>query len=180
MPLHDDAQAFLAVRNAFRTAIANALAAPVTVGETVPPEAPGDDDCTVEPREDRAGACAGLQERLAQVTPIEQQRAAGGWPDSDSLYEDLLKVLDGQPIEIGGDEDVAASMELVIQLMRQANVLESYRKMLLHKKQRWCHFLSSWCECMKGEQASQDELEQLMQNIPVDNQTTSTSADPAD
>lgn len=177
MPLHDDAQAFLAIRNAFRTALASALSAPATAEQPVPPAAPEDDDCTVEPREDRAGACAGLQERLAQVTPIEQQRAAGGWPDSEALYEDLLRVLDNQPIDIGGDEDVAASMELVIQLMRQANVLESYRKMLLHKKQRWCHFLSSWCECMKSEQQSQQELEQLMQNIPVGNQTTSTSED---
>jgi len=132
-------------------------------------EAPGPaaaavEECKVPPREGTPcnkpdAACDPLR-RLDSVEPIECFRDENGWPNSDGLYERIREATVN-----ADDEDNNAFAQ--IQLMRQANVMESYRKMLLHKKQRLCHYMASWCECLKNEPQSQAEMEQLMLNEPI-------------
>lgn len=122
----------------------------------------------------RGSTCTSTQQRLAGVTPIESFRDPNGWPNSDQLYQDLLALYDRAGRGNASDTD---TMEQAIQWQRQINVLESYRKMLLHKKQRWCHFLSSWCECMKNEAQSQEQFRALMENALVGIEASASSSD---
>jgi hypothetical protein len=108
--------------------------------------------------------CTNVVVRLAEVTPITMLRDPKGWPNSDKLYEDHRLALDRMATGSQLSDD---DMTKILIYQRQVNVMESYRKMLLHKKQQACHFLSSWCECMKSEPQSQAQLNALLLNDPV-------------
>lgn len=134
------------------------------------PAAAQEEECDVEPREgtpcNEPGDGCNLFRRLDKITPLECLRDPKGWPNSDALYE-RLKEATLNP------EDPDNFGRAQIQLMRQVNVMESYRKMLLHKKQRLCHYVAAWCECMKNEPQSQEELEELMLHQPIGRTVTS-------
>ena len=175
MPLHEDTLEFLEKRNAFRDELAAALRGETTEEEEQEDEAAKEENCPED--EPAAGAACrvpardgtpcnqpelqcDILRRLDKIRPLECLRDEDGWPDSDGLYERLKEATLNED-----DPDNSAFAQ--IQLMRQANVLESYRKMLLHKKQRLCHYLAGWCECMKKEPQSQEELEKLMLYEPI-------------
>ena len=180
MPLHDDTLAFLERRNAFRDALAEALL--TRPEEPEEPDEPEDPEEPEEPGEGGEGVCTvpgrvGADGKpdtscnpfaaIAQIEAIECFRDATGWPNCDQLYQDLMESL--------RSENPAETAEIQIPLQLQVNVMESYRKMLLHKKQRLCHHLSAWCACLRREAQSQSELESLMLNRPI-GRTTGTDA----
>lgn len=178
MPLHPDVLSFLEKRNGFRDELAEALRGNTEDDDDTSAEDAGAvvganpggkaDECAVPARgQEGSGSegtgresCTNVTDALAKVTKIESFRHANGWPDSGQLYADLINLLKSAP-------DETATMEQVIEWQRQISVLESYRKMLLHKKQGACEYLTSWCRCMESEEQSQQELEALMLNRSV-------------
>ncbi len=161
MPLHDDTELFLTLRDALRTQLRNALR-----GEVVNP-----DDEQLRPLVSYYGEAEGCVLGSREVFPgvikeigafprFECLRDAAGWPNCDALYAVLEEAL----TNVASDNGSAAQQ---IQLMRQVNVLESYRKMLLHKKQTVGHYMAAWCACLDKEPQSLEELRQLMLNQAV-------------
>lgn len=128
-----------------------------------PPE-PVEEECEVPPREgtpcNQPDEACDILSRLDKIEPIECFRDPKGWPNTDGLYERISQAT-------LNPDDPDNNGRALISLMRQANLAESYRKMLLHKKQRLCHYLASWCECMKREEQSQREIEQLLLFEPI-------------
>jgi len=128
-------------------------------GEEASPEE-DEDSCAVPARVEAAsGACSKVAEALANVTRIESFKEDDGWPSAKGLYSELIAMT--KRAEKPRPTD---TMEQVLQWQRQIDLLESYRKMLLHKKQGGCHFIKSWSESMKADKQSQVELAALLQN----------------
>ena len=157
MPLHDDTTAFLEARDALRTQLAAALRGE-TAGTPAEQLQPGvtqygvADICEPEPR---GGVC-----EIGAFPRFECLRDAKGWPNTDALYETLYEAVSNA----SSPDNSAASQ---IQLMRQVNLMESYRKMLLHKKQGVGQYMAAWCACLAKEPQSLEELRMLLLNQAI-------------
>lgn len=178
--LHSDTVGWLEKRNAARTALGSAYTstgeaveeeqdspaaeAPDLVpeegeegdGEGVVGVAAGEPDCELTP-----GGCSSLNAAFAELpseTDVEQEEDGNGWPNSDGLYSDVMTTLKSK--------DQMVMPDAIVQ-QRQINTLESYRRMLLHKKQRRCHLLAAFAKYWESETQSQTELQQLMLNQKV-------------
>lgn len=123
----------------------------------------GKDPCSGDYTPD---VCALSLKNLNELVGIECFRDENGWPASAELESSILAGLNG--------EMTAAEL---IPLIRQMNVLESYRKMLLHKKQGSRQYFAAWCSVMKREADSQEELSLLMQGKKVGRGAVSTSVE---
>ena len=164
MPLHEDTLAFLEARNALREQLRAALKGETTEdgsGDLLEPQQREIGDpltpCTVPAREssEGEGEC-----EIGDLPYFECLRDVNGWPNSAGLYETLWDAL-------SKEDDANNVGDEQIRLMRQINVLESYRKMLLHKKQNVCHYLAAWCQALDKEPQSYDELQRLMLNQSI-------------
>lgn len=181
MDLNEDTLAFLRERADFRLALRDALlkvqgededenddddilppgTAIITTNGLV-------DDCDVPGRTDSVDGeegCDELLRLLNALTPIETLRDPSGWPNADNLYAAVSEFVEstGQRQTLL-PEHTAANFAM---LQRQVTLLESYRKMLLHKKQNACHFLLSWCEVMKSEPQLLNELVGALRGYPI-------------
>lgn len=153
--LHEDTVAWKDIRDQFRDLLAEALGAveleeAADAGEGVAAEEEG---CAPV-----VGGCAALNARFNEWPPeaaqdVERQSDESGWPTANGLYQAIEEKL-----KAGGTE----RMEEIIIRMLQANTLESYRKMLLHKKYRQSHHLVALTNSLTAEGQSQEELERLM------------------
>lgn len=137
------------------------------------------DDCEVEGRD--AGAdpgddeCTNLVDRLAETDPLVCVGSdPNGWPNCDQLYAELNEMLKRAK---SGPLPTDTQTQL-IRLQRQVNAMESYRKMLLHRKQKACHYLESWCQCLRDEGRLQAELQALLSYQPIGLQPTESQPDP--
>jgi hypothetical protein len=155
--LHSDTVDWLEKRNAQRAALQGAFGAGEAEEEAAEAEAPAAAaGCVVE-----KGGCPDLNGQFTAYPPdddIEQETAEKGWPECDGLYGDTNSNLK--------KKDELVMPEVIVQ-ERQINTLESYRRMLLHKKQRKCHLLAAYAEYWEAEGRSQSELEELMLNKRV-------------
>ncbi len=139
------------------------------------------DDCEVPGREEGQDPgdepCTNLADNLADVTPLVCIGSdPNGWPNCDQLYSDInamLKRAKTGPLPT----DTQAQL---IRLQRQANAMESYRKMLLHRKQKACHYLESWCQCLREESRLQGELQSLLSFQPIGLQASPSVAEQAE
>jgi hypothetical protein len=152
--LHQDTIDFLAKRNEERSALAGIFTEPEEDEEDPAPvvEGPVVGGCNPE-----VGGCAELNNRFAAYPldeGVENSTAENGWPASDGLYADVMTDL----------KDPKKFMSDIIPHERQINTLESYRRMLLHKKERKCHLIAAYSAYWAKEALSQQELEQLLLN----------------
>ena len=155
--LHPDTEAFLLQRDVFRQELATALLRK----PTAPPseeDKPADEAACVVPARPGAEECGTF---LSVAARLECFRDAAGWPNADELYNVLINGLSG------AEDSEALTAAQQITLMRQVSVLESYRKMLLHKKQGMCQYLAALCNNMANEPNSLNTLRRLMLNEPV-------------
>lgn len=177
MDLNEDTLAFLRQRAEFRLALRDALVRTEDDDDEDDGEDPGpggavvtvngaEDACDVPGREEEEeDGCTELLKLLNDLTPIETFRDPAGWPNSDRLYDAVSEFVEKTASrETTRAEHTAENFGL---LQRQVTVLESYRKMLLHKKQNSCHFLLSWCEVMKKEPQLLNELVAAIKGQPV-------------
>src|SRR6056297_2004471 len=161
MPLSEDMLNFLSDREVVRRAAAPPIEEGEEDGVTAEPSA---DECGIYARDedpanaDRAPACADFHP--AELSLIEEWRDANGWPSADNLYADLNELL-ARAVDAPEDTD---TMARVVELQRQINLLESYRKMLLHKQQGACAFIGRWCSQTRSSPALDDEIEALALN----------------
>ena len=163
MPLSEEAKAFLAAREALRLRVGP----PIEDPEGDPPD-PTPDECGIYARDDdpaNEDRPAGCLEFFPQIlSEIEQWTDANGWPTTDDLYVELNELL-ARAADQPSDTDTMAA---VIELQRQINLMESYRKMLLHKQQTACAFISQWCGRIRGAgPLLKAELEELLLNRRV-------------
>lgn len=185
--LHSDTVEWLGVRNAYRNALAAAFQ--VAAGQSIDDLQQAADDAAAALADDpgnadlqavndaaqqnlqqaqaalecpAGGGCPDLSASFENWPPslsedIEQQSDENGWPNCEDLYEDNDATFKSQ----------SRTMEENIAQQRQINTLESYRKMLLHKKQKRCELFASFGACLANESQSQSELEQLLLNKRV-------------
>lgn len=162
MPLHDDTLAFLEARNAFRNELEGAICDDDRTGLTPKVGQFGDaDGCEVTARA-VDGSCGEATDGGATPDLCALGEKAV-FPACDSLYETTLNAL-----KIDDDDNNVASAQ--IRLMRQINVIESYRKMFLHKCQTPKNLQLTWCEQLAAEGQSQEELSSLMLNQAIGRQ----------
>lgn len=151
--LHPDTVSFLEKRNSARNRQAEAFAGEVATPEPeTPEENPGEAACVVE-----AGGCINQTNKFNSVPSEEDPEYTEElWPTCDDLYSQVLESF------ANGD---AAKLTRLDQ--RQINIIESYRRMLLHKKQRRCQLLAAHVAQMRHEPQSQGEVERLLLNQQV-------------
>lgn len=176
MPLSEEAKAFLEARETLRQQVSP----PIEEPEGDPSE-PTPDECGIYAREDdpaNEGRPTGCVEFYPQLlSEIEQWTDANGWPKTDDLYVELNELL----ARAADEPEDTDTMAAVIELQRQINLMESYRKMLLHKQQGSCAFISQWCgQTRDARSALKTELEELLLNRRVGTQVRPPGAEDAD
>jgi hypothetical protein len=92
--------------------------------------------------------------------PAEGEQPAQAWPMSPTLYAALALAFTEQK-----------AVSAIIPLQLQLNTLESYRRMLLHKKWRRCHHLVAMAENLRPEVQAEKELQELLLGQQIGQQT---------
>jgi hypothetical protein len=87
------------------------------------------------------------------------QNSAKGWPAADTQTAELLEGLSSATAPI--------RMDKAIQLQLQINGLESFRKQLLHKRQRRKQLIRAYQAQWAAEEQSQTEFASLLFDVPI-------------
>jgi len=152
--IQPDTQTWLDVRAGYRYQQKTAFGQALGVNGPTVADSPGD-TCVPAVKSKRCPAVDQAFVALPQNSPEYQE---GSFPQSTALYAKVSKAFHDQ---------VAAGYSIPLQL--QTNVLEGYRKTLLHKKWRRCHHLVAMAYNLEPEVRAQDELRQLLLGQQVGN-----------
>ena len=98
----------------------------------------------------------------------QTNQATYGWPPANELIKGLLDSL--------ASTDARPSYDEIIRKQLQVNTLESFRRTLLHQRQRRKHLLRHQQQTFLAEKQAQTELQALLQNTKVGQTATPTPA----